>query len=126
MPTILTGNMTRMAAIKLEHFGLEHRFAIGAYGEEAADRDALARLAVQRIEARWGFHRRAASSSATPRRTFNAPVPRARVIAVATGPKRRDELQSLEPDLALENLADIAAILAWARDVARDAVSEAR
>jgi len=27
-PTLLTGNMTRMARLKLEHFGIERRFAI--------------------------------------------------------------------------------------------------
>ena len=122
VPTLLTGNMTRMAAIKLEHFGLGDRFAAGAYGEEAADRDALARLAVQRIEARWGIPpSRCIVVGDTEKDVQCARAARARVIAVATGPKRRDELQSLGPDLALENLADIGAILAWARDVAREA-----
>ena len=55
---LLTGNVREMARIKLSSFGVYERFAWGAFGEEAADRDALAKLAVRRAAERHGvaFH----------------------------------------------------------------------
>ena len=40
---LLTGNYAASARIKLEHFDLWHRFPWGAFGDDHADRDALAR-----------------------------------------------------------------------------------
>src|SRR5258705_1470175 len=51
---LLTGNMTEMARIKLERFGIHGRFAFGAFGEDAEDRNALARVAVDRVARRYG------------------------------------------------------------------------
>src|SRR5258706_2168668 len=51
---LLTGNTTGMARIKLGHFGIAERFAFGAFGEEAPDRNALARIAVGRAAAGYG------------------------------------------------------------------------
>ena len=42
----------------------------------------------------------------------------ARAVAVATGSQRRAEFEARGPDLMLDNLADHAAIIAWARSVA--------
>ncbi|MBI1797689.1 MAG: haloacid dehalogenase-like hydrolase, partial [Candidatus Eisenbacteria bacterium] len=52
VPALLTGNVTGMARVKLGHFGIAERFEFGAFGEEAADRDALARIAVARAARR--------------------------------------------------------------------------
>jgi len=38
VPALLTGNTGGMARIKLDHFGITGRFAFGAYGDEAEDR----------------------------------------------------------------------------------------
>ncbi|HKQ57880.1 MAG TPA: HAD family hydrolase, partial [Candidatus Eisenbacteria bacterium] len=54
VPALLTGNTTGMARIKLDHFGITGRFAFGAFGEEAADRNALALVAVARARERYG------------------------------------------------------------------------
>src|SRR5262249_39099042 len=51
---LLTGNMTEMARIKLDRFAIRDRFAFGAFGEEAADRNALALLAVERVGRGYG------------------------------------------------------------------------
>ena len=49
---ILTGNARASAPVKLRAAGIEPAwFPIGAYGDEAAERAALARLALQRAEA---------------------------------------------------------------------------
>jgi len=50
---LLTGNGRDMARLKLGHFGLLDAFAFGFFGDEAADRDALACLAVARARERW-------------------------------------------------------------------------
>ena len=52
VPALLTGNTTGMARIKLDHFGITDQFAFGAFGEEAADRNALAQVAVTRARER--------------------------------------------------------------------------
>ena len=48
LSALLTGNQAEMASIKLGAFGVRERFAFGAYGDEATDRNALAVLAVER------------------------------------------------------------------------------
>ena len=54
VPALLTGNTTGMARIKLDHLGIGGRFAFGAFGEEADDRNALACVAVARAKERYG------------------------------------------------------------------------
>ena len=71
---LLTGNMTQMARIKLMRFGIVDRFAFGAFGEEARDRNALAQVAVERA-GRHGVPPSAASWSATPSTISPAPAP---------------------------------------------------
>src|SRR5262245_28116913 len=51
---LLTGNTTGMARIKLTRFGIADRFAFGAFGEQAVDRNALAILAVGRARRDYG------------------------------------------------------------------------
>jgi beta-phosphoglucomutase-like phosphatase (HAD superfamily) len=46
VPALLTGNTAGMARIKLDHFGITGRFAFGAFGDEAENRNALAKVAV--------------------------------------------------------------------------------
>src|SRR3954447_3907608 len=47
---LLTGNFERSARIKLEYFDLWKYFGCGAFGDDAAERDALVPFAVQRAE----------------------------------------------------------------------------
>jgi phosphoglycolate phosphatase len=115
---LLTGNMTEMARIKLDRFGLQPRFAFGAFGEEAADRDALARVAVARVAGRWGIPpARCVVVGDTEHDVACARAAGARVIAVATGGQSRDALAAHAPDLALDDLTDPEAIVAWARGI---------
>src|SRR5438093_306874 len=46
---LLTGNMTEMARIKLDRFGIWERFAFGGFGEQAVNRNELARALVARV-----------------------------------------------------------------------------
>jgi phosphoglycolate phosphatase-like HAD superfamily hydrolase len=113
---LLTGNMTEMARIKLARFGIHHRFAVWACGEEAADRDALARLAVGKVRARWGLPAsRCVVVGDTEHDIACARAAGAWAVAVATGSLEREALAEHAPDLLLDDLSSPAALLDWAR-----------
>ena len=116
---LLTGNMTGMAAIKLRRFHLAERFAFGTFGQEAENRDALARLAVERVRSAYGIPpSRCIVVGDTEHDIRCARFAGARVVAVATGTRRREELAAYQPDLLLDDLAELNDLLAWARRIA--------
>ena len=118
---LLTGNMTEMARIKLERFGLHGRFAFGAFGEQADGRDALARDVVGRVGRRYGVPpSRCIVVGDTVHDIACARAAGARVAAVATGTQSRAELAARGPDLMLDDLADHAPLISWARTVATE------
>ncbi len=115
---LLTGNMTEMARIKLDHFGIFDRFAFGAFGEQAPDRNALARDAVARIGREQGLAPdRCIVVGDTEHDIACARAAGARVVAVATGGTRREALAEHGPDLLLDDLTDAPALVRWARGV---------
>jgi len=115
---LLTGNMTEMARIKLDRFGIRERFAFGAFGEEAPDRNALARVAVERVGRRYGLPpSHCVVVGDTEHDIACARAAGALVVAVATGVRSRAELEAHEPDLLLRDLANHEALIAWARGV---------
>ena len=119
VPALLTGNTAGMARIKLEHFGIGERFAFGAFGEEAADRDALARIAVARAGERCQVPpHRCIVVGDTEHDIACARAAGARVLAVATGVRDRAALAAHRPDWLLDDLSDAAPCLAWGREVA--------
>ena len=116
---LLTGNMTEMARIKLDRFGIRGRFAFGAFGEEAEDRNALARVAVARVAERYGVPpARCIVVGDTEHDIACARAAGAHVIAVATGSQSRAHLAAHRPDLLLDDLANYEAVIAWARKIA--------
>jgi phosphoglycolate phosphatase-like HAD superfamily hydrolase len=118
---LLTGNMTAMAAIKLTHYGISGRFAFGAYGQEASDRNQLARLAVGRVRNLYGVPpQRCIVIGDTEHDIACARAAGTRVVAVATGSRRLAELVALEPDLVLEDLTEVRDLLDWAREIAAE------
>jgi phosphoglycolate phosphatase-like HAD superfamily hydrolase len=113
---LLTGNESEMARIKLEAFGISHRFAWGAFGEEGPDRDAIACLAVQRAALRHGVAPdRCVVVGDTEHDVACARAAGAKAVAVASGSHTRDRLAACGPDLLLDDLRDPAALVAWAR-----------
>jgi phosphoglycolate phosphatase len=112
IPALLTGNGAEMARIKLEHFGLAGRFRFGAFGDEASDRNALARIAVTRsgVDAR-----RCLVLGDTEHDIGCARAAGAWAVAVATGMRTREDLAARGPDLLLDDLADPAPLLEFAR-----------
>jgi phosphoglycolate phosphatase len=118
VPGLLTGNMTEMARIKLGRVGLGGRFAFGAFGEEAPDRDRLACLAVERVAAAYGLPpSRCIVIGDTEHDVTCARAAGAHVIAVATGSRSRATLAAHAPDLLLDDLSDVASVVAWARGI---------
>jgi len=118
---LLTGNMTEMAAIKLQRFGIAERFAFGAYGEMAEDRNALACVAVERVAREFGLPaERCIVVGDTEHDIACARAAGAHVVAVATGSRQRAELEKHTPDLLLEDLSDAVGLLEWARGIERE------
>jgi phosphoglycolate phosphatase-like HAD superfamily hydrolase len=119
VPALLTGNTAGMARIKLGHFGIAERFAFGAFGEEAADRNELAQVAVARAAELYGVPpARCFVVGDTEHDIACARAAGARVLAVATGVRDRAVLAAHRPDLLLDDLSQSARCLAWAREVA--------
>lgn len=113
---LLTGNVAGMARIKLESFGVLDRFAWGTFGDEGPDRNALARLAVQRARERDGVPpERCVVVGDTEYDVACARAAGARAVAVATGGQTREVLATHAPDLLLGDLREQEALLAWAR-----------
>ena len=114
-PALLTGNTSEMARMKLVHFGLLDRFAFGAFGEEAADRDRLASLAVARAVERHGVSpAQCVVVGDTEHDVRCARFAGARAVAVASGSRSRAVLAAESPDLLLDDLRGTA-LVEWAR-----------
>ena len=126
-PRLLTGNYEAGARIKLTHFGLWDRFAWGAFGDHHAERDALARTAIAMAPGRGvalDDPSHAMVVGDTPHDVACARAAGARVIAVATGGHSVDDLRACAPDLALEDLRDVDAVLAFIDAIVRSAIAD--
>jgi phosphoglycolate phosphatase len=103
---LVTGNLTRIGWRKLERAGLRRYFRFGAFGEMAATRAGLARLAIR--EARHhGWIGRGTPISLigdSPADIAAARANRIRIIAVKTGITPPEELRELAPDFLIPNL----------------------
>jgi phosphoglycolate phosphatase len=111
---LLTGNFEEGARIKLEHFDLWRYFTCGAYGGDAADRNALVPFAVRRART-CGLPDIGTGDvivvGDTPHDVSCARAASAIAVAVATGGHTVDELQETGADLVLPDLSDPAAFL---------------
>lgn len=112
---LLTGNLERGAALKLQSAGVSpERFALGAYGSDAADRPALPAIARQRAEAVLG---RAIPGSEvvivgdTPEDVACGRGIGARTVGVATGRFDVAQLAAAGATHVFPNLADTTAVL---------------
>ena len=113
---LLTGNESEMARIKLEAFGIHDAFAWGAFGDEAPDRNQLAKLAVRRAAERHGVPpERCIVIGDTEHDIACARAAGAKAVAVATGGPTRDALRACAPDLLLDDLNDANALVDWVR-----------
>ena len=111
---LVTGNFEEGARVKLGHFDLWRYFRCGAYGGDAADRNALVPFAVERARA-CGLPEIADADvlvvGDTPHDVMCAQVAGATAVAVATGSSTLEELRATGADVVFEDLGDTEAFL---------------
>jgi phosphoglycolate phosphatase len=112
---LVTGNFKEGARIKLEYFDLWRYFKCGAYGDDAADRNALVPFALKRaadcgLSAVPSEHVFVVGD--TPLDVACARAVGAQPIAVATGSFTADQLRASGAETVFQDLADTRAFLA--------------
>lgn len=107
---LLTGNTKLGAAIKMQHYLLDHHFPFGAFGDDHADRNLLGPVALERAE-KWHakeFHpSRTLVIGDTPKDIACAKAMGARCLAVATGHFREEQLRDYGADYVVATLLDL-------------------
>lgn len=107
---LLTGNFAEGAFLKTNHFGIDHYFTLGSYGDHHSNRDDVARQALQQIHSKHGTSVESNQLwviGDTPADVQCARAIGANVIAVATGIFSRETLQQANPDILVDNLTEI-------------------
>lgn len=111
---LLTGNLQSGAWVKLQTAGLDRFFRWGAFGSDAASRDALPAIAVERAfthTGRWFVGKEVVIVGDTPADVRCGQSLGVRAIAVATGPYSLPDLRVWGPDYAFPDLQDTAAVV---------------
>jgi phosphoglycolate phosphatase len=111
---LLTGNVSRGARLKLEHYGVWHFFEFGAFADDHRDRNQLGRFARARAKEKHGREFAASEIDVigdTPRDIACGKALGARTVAVATGRWSRDELAKYRPDFLIDDLSDVETII---------------
>ena len=106
---LVTGNLTRIGWRKLERAGLRHYFRFGAFGEMAATRGGLARLAIEHARRTGMVEENAAVSliGDAVQDVAAAHENGIRAIAVRTGITPPADLEASAPDLLLDDLTQL-------------------
>lgn len=111
---LLTGNFEDGARVKLGYFDLWRYFRLGAFGGDAADRNALVPFAVERARA-CGLPEIGDSDvlvvGDTPHDVTCAHAAGAIAVAVATGSSSVDDLRATGAEHVFEDLSDTDAFL---------------
>jgi phosphoglycolate phosphatase-like HAD superfamily hydrolase len=111
---LVTGNIAACARIKLRQFNLHHHFILGAYGDEHADRNEIAALALGRIRSRLPAGAVLGPLflvGDTPNDIAAAGAIGAVSVAVATGKYSVDELRAAGADVTLPDLGDTRCVI---------------
>src|SRR6185312_8000747 len=104
---LVTGNLTRIGWRKLERAGLDHYFRFGAFGEMAATRGGLARLAIDQARREGIGGTAIALIGDAPQDVQAARENGVRSIAVRTGITPPEDLVAAAPDLLLDDLTQL-------------------
>jgi len=111
---LLTGNVSRGAQLKLEHYGVWHFFEFGAFADDHRDRNRLGPFARARASERHGREFSASEIDVigdTPRDIACGRALGARTIAVATGTWSRDRLAEHQPDFLVDDLSNVEKVI---------------
>ena len=109
---LLTGNIRLGAEIKLRHYGLWDHFKTGGFADDHEDRDHIAAAALERGRRVLGKDLRPEEIVVVGDTPFDIRCGKfigARVLAVATGGAKLDELKKHSPDWAVEDLTRVTA-----------------
>jgi phosphoglycolate phosphatase len=112
--SLLTGNYVEGAWIKLRHFGIDHYFQSGGYGDDHPHRDDVARLALQNVCEHLNRHvdgHDACVIGDTPADIRCARAINARAAAVATGVYSRNQLSPHSPGHLFDDLSHTDAVM---------------
>ncbi len=106
---LVTGNLTRIGWHKLDRAGLRPYFRFGAFGEMAATRGGLARIAIREARSKGWIGRETPISliGDSPNDVIAARDSGIRSIAVRTGITPPGELEAERPDFLLRTLRDL-------------------
>ena len=115
--SLLTGNLQANALLKLASFDLDGclDFEVGGFGSDHHHRPSLVEVARAKAERKYGTGFPGTATVLVGDTLLDVAAGRAggaRVVAVATGPFRADELRATEADAVLEDLRDLTATLA--------------
>ena len=111
---LLTGNISRGARLKLEHYGVWHFFEFGAFADDHHDRNQLGSIAQVRAKEKHDHEFSADEIDVigdTPRDIACGKAFGARTIAVATGSWQREQLAEHRPDFLIEDLSDVDGVI---------------
>lgn len=115
LPSLLTGNVEKLAEAKLRVAGIWDYFkSRGAFGSDDENRDHLPAIAAERINAEIGYPLapdRFVIVGDTPRDISCARHFGARVLAVASGQHTVAQLIDFAPDALLPDLSDTSAVI---------------
>ena len=111
---LLTGNVSRGAQLKLEHYGVWHFFEFGTFADDHHDRNRLGSFARARAKEKHGREFSASQIDVigdTPRDIACGKAIGARTIAVATGKWSREQLAEHQPDFLIDDFSDVDGII---------------
>ncbi len=109
---LLTGNIKKGARIKLERFHLWDKFAFGGFADDHEERPRIAAAAVRRGSERLGRElsgKEVVVIGDTPLDIHCGRAVGAKVLAVATGGAKLEELKAHSPDWAVPDLTHLPA-----------------
>ena len=106
---LMTGNINRVAKVKLHRFNLWSTFPFGVFGDDVAEKLIMPRIAQERA---WDFYRQAFRLEHmiivgdTSSDAYAAAENGSRSIIVCRKPEHRDEIISAEPGQIVDTLDD--------------------
>ena len=109
---LLTGNIRLGAQIKLSHYGLWDEFEFGAFADDHEERDHIAKTAHRRVSEKFKSELRGEEIIVIGDTPFDIRCGRAigaKVLAVATGGSKFEEIKAHSPDWCVQDLREVTA-----------------